>query len=416
VAQDEKDMTGAGGTDEPDSLMATADPIPELTAAPPPPDTDLLVMAAAMLPEHFEALLNNLAAVFPPEKLLIASESALPAHVHPGLRIVSAPAAPSGWSLTAGDFLRAWQIGSEHQARAILMLGPGSDSLGGGALQLLGNAVSAGSVDLAIPRYTLPPHAGMINSAILHPLTRALFASRVRFPLAIDLGLSPRMAQRLAAAAARTNQADPLDALLWPVNEAAVAGFAIDEYDVGPRALPQPAEIDVNALLVRIIGSFFTDIEAKAAHWQRARRVPPPRRLPPDLPLKEGATDVPRMVESFRFAYTNLLEIWSLVLPPHSLLELKRLSAMSAADFRMADSLWARIVYDFLVAFRLRTINRGHLLGAFIPLYLAWVAGHINITRSGTGFEAHIEAVAAAFEADKPYLVSRWRWPDRFNA
>ena len=23
--------------------------------------------------------------------------------------------------------------------------------------------------------------------------------------------------------------------------------------------------------------------------------------------------------------------------------------------------------------------------------------------------------VAAAFEADKPYLVSRWRWPDRFN-
>ena len=29
--------------------------------------------------------------------------------------------------------------------------------------------------------------------------------------------------------------------------------------------------------------------------------------------------------------------------------------------------------------------------------------------------ERHIEAVAAAFEADKPYLVSRWRWPDRFN-
>jgi hypothetical protein len=27
----------------------------------------------------------------------------------------------------------------------------------------------------------------------------------------------------------------------------------------------------------------------------------------------------------------------------------------------------------------------------------------------------HIEALAAAFEADKPYLVARWRWPDRFN-
>jgi len=82
----------------------------------------------------------------------------------------------------------------------------------------------------------------------------------------------------------------------------------------------------------------------------------------------------------------------------------------------MPDSLWARIVFDFVVAYRQRTINRGHLLGAFIPLYLAWVAGHINLTAAGTESEKHLEAVAAAFEADKPYIVSRWRWPDRFNA
>ena len=114
-------------------------------------------------------------------------------------------------------------------------------------------------------------------------------------------------------------------------------------------------------------------------------------------------------------AYTNLHEIWSLVLPPNSLLGLKRLFATEAADFRMPDSLWVRIVFDFLLAHRLRTINRGHLLGALIPLYLAWVASHINITTSGTTPEGHIEAVAQAFEADKTYLVSRWRWPDRFN-
>jgi hypothetical protein len=82
----------------------------------------------------------------------------------------------------------------------------------------------------------------------------------------------------------------------------------------------------------------------------------------------------------------------------------------------MPDNLWARIIYDFLVAYRLRTINRGHLLGALIPLYLAWVAGHINVTSSGIPAERHIEAVAAAFEADKPYLVARWRWPDRFTS
>ena len=121
------------------------------------------------------------------------------------------------------------------------------------------------------------------------------------------------------------------------------------------------------------------------------------------------------MIEGFRLAYSNLLEIWSLVLPPNTLLGLKRLSVVDPASFRMPENLWARIVYDFLIAFRLRSLNRGHLLGALIPLYLAWVAGHVNIAASGADSERHIEAVAAAFDADKPYLVSRWRWPDRFN-
>jgi hypothetical protein len=47
---------------------------------------------------------------------------------------------------------------------------------------------------------------------------------------------------------------------------------------------------------------------------------------------------------------------------------------------------------------------------------MAWVAGYINVVASGTPAERQIEAVAAAFEADKPYLVARWRWPDRFNS
>ncbi len=394
--------------------MASADSISELSSPSPPPVTGLLVIVPAMLPENLEVLLNNLAVVFPGEGLLVATESPAPALVPAGLRIVAAPPWGSGWSLTAADFLHAWGLAQEHQARAILLLGPGADSLGAGALRLLANGVLAGSVDLAVPRYVLPPHAGMINSAILYPLTRALFATRVRFPAAIDLGLSPRMPQQLAAAAQRT-AGDP-EAMLWPVNEAAVAGFAIEEFDVGARALPQPADADINPILARVTGSLFADIEMKAAYWQRARRVPPARRAPAEAPRVDGAADVTRMVESFHFAYSNLLEIWSLVLPPYSLLGLKHLSQMSALEFRMPDSLWARIVYDFLVAYRLRTINRGHLLGALIPLYLGWVAGHINLTVAGTSAEAHIEAVAAAFEADKPYLVSRWRWPDRFNA
>ncbi len=381
-----------------------------------PATADLLVVASALPPEQSESVLTNLAEAFSVESVVVASQNQLSANGPTNLRIVSTPQSSAGWTLKPADFVSAYEIAREHQVRAILMLGPGADSLHPEALRGLANAVLSGSNELALPRYTLPPHAGLINSAILYPLTRALFATRIRFPLTIDIGLSLHMAERLAGAAQRFASANQGDAILWPVNEGLVAGFAIDEVDVGTRNMPQPSDPDINAILALVTGSLFADIEAKAAFWQRPRRLPPPRPPITHAAPADGAADVAQMIEAFRLAHANLQEVWSLVLPPNTLVALKRFSALDPPVFRMPENVWARIVYDFLIAYRLRTINRGHLMGALIPLYLAWVAGHLNITASGTPSERHIEAVAAAFEADKPYLVARWRWPDRFNS
>jgi hypothetical protein len=83
----------------------------------------------------------------------------------------------------------------------------------------------------------------------------------------------------------------------------------------------------------------------------------------------------------------------------------------------MPDELWVRIVYDFALAHRLRTMNRGHLMGALTPLYLGWVASYAQevATLSPFAAEQRFEQLARSYEEGKPYLVSRWRWPDRFN-
>jgi hypothetical protein len=395
--------------------MVIADPVPEFSPPPARTGCALLVVLAPLPTNQLESVLAKLAASFPAEDLLIATQNEVAADVYQPLRLTDAPATNASWTLTAADFVNAHQLAVKHEARSLLMLGPDSGSLSADALRSLGTAVVSKSTDLAMPRYDLPPHAGLVNSAILYPLTRALFATRARFPLAVDLGLSLRMAERLAAAGQRFTSINQNDSLLWPISEAIVAGFGIEEFDVGARSLPQPADPDIRSILGTVTGSLFSDIESKAAFWQRARRLPPPR---PSLSMRhtlDGSSDIASMIDGFRLAYSNLQEIWSLVLPPNTLLGLKRLSVIDAASFRMPENLWARIVYDFLIAYRLRTINRGHLLGALIPLYLAWVAGHINISTTAAEAERHIEAVAAAFDADKPYLVSRWRWPDRFN-
>jgi hypothetical protein len=396
--------------------MATADPISDLSRPQAPSGYALLVLLPPLANDQLESTLTRLTTFVTPEELLVATQNGVAADAYPPLRLVDAPATRMAWTLTAADFINAAELARKHEARAILMLGPESSSLSAAALRNLAQSVVSGSADLALPHYDLPPNTGLLNSAILYPLTRALFATRARFPLSIDLGLSPRMADRMAAAAQRFTAIGQDDAILWPIAEAVVAGYSLTEVDAGTRAIPQPPDPDIRDILATVASSLFSDIEAKAAYWQRPRRLAPARVTPPPAArAPENTSDVASMVEGFRLAYSNLQEIWSLVLPPHSLLGLKRLSLMDPASFRMPENLWARIVYDFVVAFRLRTINRGHLLGALIPLYLAWVAGHINVAASGADPERHIEAVAAAFDADKPYLVSRWRWPDRFN-
>jgi hypothetical protein len=79
--------------------------------------------------------------------------------------------------------------------------------------------------------------------------------------------------------------------------------------------------------------------------------------------------------------------------------------------------MWARIVYDFALGHRLRTISRDHLLKSITPLYLGWTASYaLEVQTAGPAeVESRIERLCQVYEDNKPYLVSRWRWPDRFN-
>jgi hypothetical protein len=113
----------------------------------------------------------------------------------------------------------------------------------------------------------------------------------------------------------------------------------------------------------------------------------------------------------------NLQDVWGLVLPPTTLLELRKLSRLPPDRFRIPDELWVRIVYDFALGHRLQAISRDHLLRSITPLYLGWIASYaLEVETAGSAERAsRMETLCRVYEANKSYLVSRWRWPDRFN-
>ena len=388
------------------------------------PRSTVLVCLPSITEGGLSALAKALPASFADSDFLIASLYAGTDSLDGDsrVRMIEYPAQPphSGWVLTASDYLIAASLALEHKAAATLLLGTEAATLSSEALQTMCAAALQGGGDLVLPRYQVGPHEGLVTAALLHPLSRALFGVAAHIPLPLDVAFSARMASRFSVAAKRPPNVPGSEPLMWPASEAAVASFVIHEVSAGRRTLPQPNVDDLNTLLAQLAGSLFADIEAKASFWQRARSVPPAPQsnttTPPQIQGSHDMDEVRHMAADFRNAFTNLQEIWSLVLPPQSLLALKKLALASPEAFTMPANLWARTVYDFVLSYRLRTINRGHLLGALTPLYLAWVASHLRIADDNEDrAERHIEETAAAFTAEKAYIVSRWRWPDRFN-
>ena len=277
-----------------------------------------------------------------------------------------------------------------------------------------------GQADLVLPHYARRKFDGLLNASIIAPMTRALYGKRVNNPMGPDFGLSRSLFQRMLAArnggAAGGNRLHPL-ASLTPT--ALCQNLQITQVHLGTRSYPPTDWTNMSSVLADVLTPVFLDVDRNAACWQRARFSAPVPAIGEPAPSGQdiGTMDTRPMVESFQLGNRELQEIWSLVLPPFTLFELRKLSRLPLEQFRMPDELWVKIVYDFALAHRLRTISRNHLLKSMAPLYLGWVASYANdlLLSGAISSERRLERLSLAYEAGKSYLVSRWRWPDRFN-
>lgn len=275
--------------------------------------------------------------------------------------------------------------------------------------------------DLVAPHYTRSKMEGLLNRSVLSPLCRALYGLQLQNPLGPDFGLSGTLLQGVLKQDSGARPRGQIDLVASIASTAARGGCQVSESHLGVRTQPLTDWMNLSSLLAEVLGPIFLEMERQAAFWQSVRGSKPvPRFGSPDTVSDEtvtGTADVRRMIESFQLGAQNLQDVWELVLPPTTLLELRKLARLPAEQFRLPDELWARIVYDFALGHRLRTISRDHLLRSLTPLYLGAIASYaLEMESAGIAeIEAQSERVCRAFEAVKPYLVSRWRWPDRFN-
>ena len=329
------------------------------------------------------------------------------------------PGSPSKipWLADASTYQAIFAMARELNVSACAVIGLDLAALQSNFLAPMLAPVIEERCQLAMPLYATGKFDSLLNSSILYPLTRALYGKRVRFPLAPDFCLSGKMIPELEIALQRNTAQG--QSLFWPATEAAIRDCPTCEVRVDTRHLPPADGVDLATILSQTVGPLFAEMATNAPLWQRVRSSQPVElsgmASPP--PADAAHADTTPMLETFQLGFRNLQDLWSLVLPPITLLELKRLARLGTDRFHLPDELWVRIVYDFALAYRLRTISRAHLLGALSPIYLGWVASYALEVGNATPAEAEqrIEKLARAYEEGKPYLLSRWRWPDRFN-
>jgi glucosylglycerate synthase len=337
----------------------------------------------------------------------------------PWSSMVSDPAvAPQRGISAAAQSL--FEVSEKLQARACCLVASQIEGATPAWVSRLAQPLLEADFDLVLPYYPLHKLQGLLNSSILYPLTRALYGKRIHNPLGPDVGVSRKLSQKVLGAIrnakAGQSSAHPLASL---APSAVCDNLAICQVHVGARSYPPIDWTNTSTLLAQVLGPIFLNMEKNAACWQRIRGSVPvaTRGEFTSLSQETDTLDMNRMVETFKLGVRDLQEIWGLVLPTATLFELRTLSRLTPENVEMPDELWARIVYDFALAHRLRTINRDHLLRSMTPLYLAWVSSYARELESAkaTTIDQRLERLAQAFEAAKPYLLSRWRWPDRFN-
>ena len=375
--------------------------------------------AAAMLRDALEKLPH------PARGVLVVNDGAAVPRVEDELAVpvllcaLTDPSVSQIPYVAAGAYQTILSVSGRIGARACAVIAADLETVNAQWVDRLVRPALEMEFDLVTPRYARHKWEGMLNRSILAPLCRSLYGKRAQNPMGPDLGLSGNLTRAILddpAGARRAGTGYPVASIV----AAAVRGsFQMCEAHLGQRHHPPADWMNLSSLLAEVLGPVFLDMEWNAALWQRVRgsQPLPVQGSPEAAPQETGPVDVQRLIDSFQLGAGNLSDVWSLVLPPKSLLEIRKLARSPAGQFRMSDDLWASVVYDFALAHRVRNMNRDHLLRSFTPLYLGWIASYALEMEAATppAVEARLERLARAYETGKPYLVSRWRWPDRFN-
>ncbi len=313
-----------------------------------------------------------------------------------------------------GSAFRAiFEVARRLKAKACLVVDSDLRSISPSWIELLVRPILEREFDFIAPFYLRHKYDGTITNGIIYPLTRALFGKRVRQPIGGDFGFSGRLAQRYLEKDVWNTDVARFGIDIWMTVTAMGEGFRIGQSYLGAKLHDaKDPGADLSAMFRQVVGSLFGLMGEHEKSWKSvtsSERVPM-FGFPFDVGLEPIGVDVQRMVRAYSQGVKDLKEIYQEFLSPEVRGGLTETAEHSAENFHLPDTLWVRLIYEYAVAYRLKKLDRDHLMQSLVPLYLGRTASFVVEVRESNAVqvEERIETLCAVFESEKPYLLARW--------
>jgi len=341
-----------------------------------------------------------------------------------------------------------FEIAAALEVQALVVVDSDLRSIVPEWIELLAGPILKGGYDFVAPLYSRYKYDGTITNTVTYPLTRALYGHRIRQPIGGDFGVSGDLVRHYLELEDWTEDISKFGIDIWMTTSALTGGFAVCQTRLGAKVHdPKDPGADLGPMFRQVVGTIFRLAATHPEAWLGIRGshdVPAYgfERIIDPPPLEVNSI---RLLSEFHAGSLSVVDTWRATLDPanfETVLSLAeeagRLAEAAAmrlgvggeastehpttgdmaealAAFHFPDDLWARVIYDLIIATRQGMFDTARLVAALVPIYFGRVGSFVVENRhlSTADAEERVERQAREFEMLKPYLVERWEGLDR---
>lgn len=322
---------------------------------------------------------------------------------------------PEGVKGKGNNIKNLFEAAIELDAKAVVVVDADLKSITPQWIQYLGEPLFTG-FNYVSPIYVRHKYDGSITNHIAYPMLRTLFGLRVRQPIGGDFGFSGRIARAFLSEKLWNDKIANFGIDIWMTTIAIARRFKVCQTFLGsPKThrTKDPAK-DLGPMFKQVIMTLF-DLMIDFEYFWKDTSLSLPSSIfgfglgidekPPNMEVNKDA-----LYQSFLSGFDKYGELLEKIISQSELMEVSKAKKKSQDQFYYSSDLWARILFNFSIAYRNNEIPREHVIDAMIPFYHSRILSFVNKTvhMDTKECEEYFESIVRVFESEKHYLIKRW--------